>query len=122
MKLGCIFFLLNLTLTDWYFDTGHGPFSHMFDGKFLPSIDIKTKVTVLSLKVVSNKLTFFNHSVLWKMNDNFDFNFDQKNFKLVLSRMQFSEKSFPLLFFLAWIPVRKNVWALSQRKQSRRRF
>lgn len=35
---------------DCFFATGHGPFSHMFDGKILPSIGIKTKVMLLSLK------------------------------------------------------------------------
>lgn len=43
-------FGISMTLDEWSFVTGHGPFSHMFDNKFLPSIGIETKVVILSLK------------------------------------------------------------------------
>lgn len=37
----------DLNLTDWSVSIGHGPFSHMFDGRFLPSIGNETKVMLL---------------------------------------------------------------------------
>lgn len=97
INIWIIYYLLNVIFTDWSVALGHGPFSHMFDGKFLPSIGSETKVILLFLGRLSMILAFFK--ILISLVKMIIFNIDQTCIFSILSRMHLYRLKFRELLY-----------------------